>query len=448
MKISYKQWVDNLIPLKELLNPEELRRHRLFINVVVFTFFYAACYQPTNYIFDYTPAITSVYSTLLGLMLALFLLKKGIGFKIALHLYLGLIAFNCIYLIYNTGGIINSPYAPQWVAVPFILALLVGTRKIAVFYLIIAVAALAYFGISQIMGHVFPLIMNPEYILVFQVIAQIGFLITIYIIQLAFENTKRRAYDELYKMQGTLIQQEKMASLGTLTAGIAHEIKNPLNFVNNFSELSASLLDDIKVSDPTSQEAITMLRANLEKITHHGKRADDIVKSMLQHSRSSSGEKEKIDINKMCAEFVNLAMHGMKATTANFNGIINTQFDAHLPEIMGIKQDLNRVLLNLINNALYAIKDNSNGEVLITTSSQNHVVNISILDNGVGIKKEILPKLFEPFFTTKPSGEGTGLGLSISYDIVRLHGGDIVVDSEEGKFSQFTISLPLNGLLK
>jgi signal transduction histidine kinase len=264
-----------------------------------------------------------------------------------------------------------------------------------------------------------------------------------------------QAYDNLKATQQQLIQSEKMASLGELTAGIAHEIQNPLNFVNNFSEVSNELLEEMKneLAMGNGQSAMEIagdVKQNLEKIIHHGKRADAIVKGMLQHSRTSSGQKEPIDINALADEYLRLAYHGLRAKDKSFNAKIETYFDASIGKINIIPQDIARVLVNLINNGFYAVSEkkqqlNGNYEptVAVSTKKLNGKVEISVRDNGNGIPQKILDKIFQPFFTTKPTGQGTGLGLSLSYDIVKAHGGELEVASSEGKGTEFVIRLGL-----
>jgi len=261
--------------------------------------------------------------------------------------------------------------------------------------------------------------------------------------------------NELKSAQAQLIHSEKMASLGELTAGIAHEIKNPLNFVNNFSEVSRELLDEMQTelqnkNDEEVIELIEDLKQNLERINQHGKRADSIVKGMLLHSRGTSGEKMLTDINNLLDEYVNLAYHGMRAKDKSFNITMETEYDKSIEKINIVPQDLSRVFLNIINNACYAINDKSKNSgndfvptLKVCTKNIPGKVEIRIRDNGNGIPENIRNKLFNPFFTTKPTGEGTGLGLSLSYDIVtKVHGGDIRFESEEGKYTEFIISLP------
>jgi signal transduction histidine kinase len=260
---------------------------------------------------------------------------------------------------------------------------------------------------------------------------------------------------DLKQAQQQLVQSEKMASLGELTAGIAHEIQNPLNFVNNFSEVSNELLDEMitELEKNNKEDAIAIaddVKQNLEKILHHGKRADGIVKGMLQHSRSSSGQKEPTDINVLTDEYLRLAYHGLRAKDKSFNAKFETEFDFSIEKINVIPQEIGRVILNLINNAFYAVterkKQSENGyepTVKICTKKLNDRIEIKVKDNGNGIPQKVLDKIFQPFFTTKPTGQGTGLGLSLSYDIVKAHGGELKVETKEGEFAEFNLILPV-----
>ena len=272
--------------------------------------------------------------------------------------------------------------------------------------------------------------------------------------QLQDKNTElSNKMESLRRLQNQLIVSEKMASLGQLTAGIAHEIQNPLNFVNNFSELSVELLQELEVTatDSEKKSILDDIKQNLEKIVSHGKRADSIVKGMLQNSRKASPEKIPTDINKLVEEFFVLAYHGMRAKDPGFNCILEKLLEPGLPLVPVIPQDVSRVILNIFNNSFYAVDErgkiedkNYKPKVSISTRRMNGNIIIKIHDNGKGIPSEIREKIFNPFFTTKPSGEGTGLGLSISYDIiVNGHNGQLFVDSVPGEFSEFTITLPI-----
>ena len=269
----------------------------------------------------------------------------------------------------------------------------------------------------------------------------------------------------LKSTQLQLVQKEKMASLGELTAGIAHEIQNPLNFVNNFSEVNNELLIEMKdaiekenISEEGKQniegivEAVTQ---NLDKIKHHGKRADDIVKGMLLHSRNTSGEKEPVNVNLIASEYFRLSYHGLRAKDKSFNATMETNFDESIGKLHVNPQEIGRVLLNLFNNAFYAVTEKKKHEVslglqnyepkvTVTTKKLADRIEIIVRDNGMGIPAKILDKIFIPFFTTKPSGQGTGLGLSLSYDIItKGHGGEMKAETEEGKFTEFIIKLPM-----
>jgi signal transduction histidine kinase/ligand-binding sensor domain-containing protein len=282
-----------------------------------------------------------------------------------------------------------------------------------------------------------------------------------------------QSLENLRSTQSQLIHSEKMASLGQLTAGIAHEIQNPLNFVNNFSEVNKELLEELKdeLAEGSKQYAVGNMQSGMEKlklaeeiandvigneqkINHHGKRADAIVKGMLQHSRTSTGQKELTDINKLADEYLRLSYHGLRAKDKSFNADFKTEFDPNLPKINVIPQDIGRVLLNLVNNAFYACAERSklfqSSElwksyqplVTVSTVKLNDKLQISVKDNGPGIPPEIVDKIFQPFFTTKPTGQGTGLGLSLAYDIVKAHGGEIKVESKEEEGSEFIIQIP------
>jgi signal transduction histidine kinase len=262
-------------------------------------------------------------------------------------------------------------------------------------------------------------------------------------------------HEQLKVMQDQLIHSEKMASLGQLTAGIAHEIQNPLNFVNNFSEVSTELLNELEMSVHNEEQKATIgnLRRNLQKITQHGKRADSIIKGMLLHSRNGSHEKQLSDLNQMADEFLHLAYHGMRTKTPGFTCEIEAFLAPDLPRASVVPQDFSRVLLNLFSNAFYAVSEKKKTSsdpsymprVTVATRSEGNKIYVSVTDNGNGIPPEVTEKIFNPFFTTKPPGEGTGLGLSISYDIVTIgHQGEFSVETREGEFTRFTVTLPAN----
>lgn len=263
-----------------------------------------------------------------------------------------------------------------------------------------------------------------------------------------------RALADLKATQSQLIQSEKMASLGELTAGIAHEIQNPLNFINNFSELNSELIVEMRTAiDQGDMEEVnhilTDITTNEQKINHHGKRADAIVKGMLQHSRSAGGVKEPVDVNELADEYLRLSYHGLRAKDKSFNASLKTDFDPAMGKVQMVPEDMGRVLLNLINNAFYTVAEKKKlhpsgyePTVEVITKRLPKTVRFVVKDNGNGIPLKVQEKIFQPFFTTKPTGQGTGLGLSLSYDIVKAHGGNITVNSREGDGTEFVIEIP------
>jgi signal transduction histidine kinase len=268
--------------------------------------------------------------------------------------------------------------------------------------------------------------------------------------------------NELQATQKQLIQSEKMASLGELTAGIAHEIQNPLNFVNNFSDVNTELIEELKneLKEGNTEEVIAIandIKANEEKINHHGKRADAIVKGMLQHSRNTGNVKELTDIKMLADEYFRLAYHGLRAKDKSFNATLKTEYDetlsadnAGIGKINIIPQDIGRVILNVITNAFYTVNEKKKLQgdayeptVFLFTKKTGDMVEISVKDNGNGIPQKVVDKIFQPFFTTKPTGQGTGLGLSLAYDIVKAHGGELKVETTQNEGSTFVIQLPI-----
>jgi two-component system NtrC family sensor kinase len=268
----------------------------------------------------------------------------------------------------------------------------------------------------------------------------------------------QKTLENLESTQAQLIQSEKMASLGELTAGIAHEIQNPLNFINNFSEVNKELIEELKTeklktkserNDLLEMEILNNLINNEDKISHHGQRADAIVKGMLQHSRTNAGQKEATDVNALADEYLRLAYHGLRAKDNSFNASIVTDFDPLVGKINMVSQDIGRVLLNLYNNAFYAVNEKKKGQqgkyeptISVATKRMGGRLLILVRDNGNGIPQRVRDKIFQPFFTTKPAGQGTGLGLSLSYDVVKAHGGEIKLDTREGEYTEFVVQIP------
>jgi signal transduction histidine kinase len=270
----------------------------------------------------------------------------------------------------------------------------------------------------------------------------------------------KQSLEDLKATQSQLVQREKMASLGELTAGIAHEIQNPLNFVNNFSDVNAELIEELKeqLATGNGQEAMMIandIKENEQKINHHGKRADAIVKGMLEHSRTNTGKKELTDINGLAGEYLRLSYQGLRAKDKSFNADFKTEFDESIGKVEVVPHDIGRVLLNLINNAFYAVNEkkrqlNGTFEPVVSVSTKRVAdkVEITVKDNGIGVPQKVVDKIFQPFFTTKPTGQGTGLGLSLSYDIIKAHGGELKVESKEGEGAEFIIQLPVSQNIK
>lgn len=297
-----------------------------------------------------------------------------------------------------------------------------------------------------------------------QLLLVAGLAVFLFVAAILYRNNKQKqkanlilesTLGHLKSTQSQLVHAEKMASLGELTAGIAHEIQNPLNFVNNFSEVNSELItelvDEIDKGNTSEVKLIAAdIRKNSEKIKHHGKRADAIVKGMLQHSRSSSDKKEPTNINALAEEYLRLAYHGLRAKDKSFNAQMTTAFDETIGNVNLVQQDFGRVILNLITNAFYAVNERKKLQeegyvpaVSVITRRLGGTIDLVVKDNGIGIPHKVLDKIFQPFFTTKPAGQGTGLGLSLSYDIVKAHGGDIKVDTKEKEGTAFIITLPV-----
>ena len=357
-----------------------------------------------------------------------------------------------------TGAIVPLGF---WLVYPFAVADFIGMAIFAPYVVLIP-----YIGLAVFLGHSYGLTnqsLRQKMIEVEQLSDEKEKLLSEQNVMLEKQVMERttelnKSLDTLRSTQSQLIQSEKMASLGELTAGIAHEIQNPLNFVNNFSEVNKELLSEMKdeIENGNLEEAKLLAGTiidNQEKINHHGKRADAIVKSMLQHSRSSSGTKEPTDINALCDEYLRLSYHGLRAKDKTFNAKFETNFDSTLEKINVIPQDIGRVILNLITNAFYAVAekekklahDNYEPTVTVITKKLNaSKIEIIIKDNGDGIPNSVKDKIFQPFFTTKPTGQGTGLGLSLSYDIVtKGHGGELKVESKEGGGTELITILPI-----
>ena len=394
-------------------------------------------------------------------ILLLYLYKNGLSKAVAAHLFLSQHAVSFIIQAYFQGGLM-APAPAAFFLLPAVSMLILG-KKSAIWWVGISVLMTTIFLIYESSIGPLPIGYNQEKQRMFFYSSLVGTNVTIFFILLVYENSKNRALESVQKKnadlistQSQLIQAEKMASLGELTAGIAHEIQNPLNFVNNFSEVNTELIDEMQLEmdkgNIEDAKAISNdIKENELKINHHGKRADAIVKGMLLHSRSNSGIKEPSDINALADEYLRLAYHGLRAKDKSFNANLKTDFDESIGKIDIIPQDLGRVVLNLINNAFYAVSEKKQlpddtylPTVTLSTKSLNGKIEIKVADNGNGIPQKVLDKIYQPFFTTKPSGQGTGLGLSMSYEIVtKGHGGELKVETKEGAGTTFTIVLPV-----
>ena len=424
-----------------------------------------------------------------GCLSLLFLIKHQKTGKIfATHVYAFLGLSGMILQAWYQGGLVSAAIA-SFFLVPAITMLLAGKKMATIWFGIVVLSMIGYF-IYEYQNGPLPPHYKEEDKLSYYLSATLSTTTFIFLILLAYETAKNKAIERLHQKnldltlaQAQLIQSEKMASLGELTAGIAHEIQNPLNFVNNFSEVSSELVDDLteelEMGGIEQAKAISSdLKANLYKITNHGKRASSIVRGMLEHSRSSSGKKEWTDINALASEYLRLAYHCLRAQDKGFDAEFQTDFDPNLPKIEVIPQDIGRVLLNLINNAFQACAERSRKEkaeqsavgnrqsandsnskpasadkLAEGTGAYHPMVKvkteltadgrllIAVSDNGPGISDDIKDKIFQPFFTTKPTGKGTGLGLSLAYDIITSNNGQLKVDSAAGEGSTFTIVL-------
>lgn len=452
-------------PLNKL--DSDFRQSKILIGVILISILsnlggaYNAFSMKMNWV-AYLVIFNAIFSILL-----LFIYKMGISRRIVGNIFVLQFELSFIGQAWFQGGLI-SPATAAFFLVPATAMLLIGKRDAVVWVLLSCLAILAiYFYQLEYGGPAveLPLIAQLQLF----AFSYIAINVAVFFILLIYENGKNKAIEELDKQhkelkltQNQLIQSEKMASLGELTAGIAHEIQNPLNFVNNFSEVSIELINEmnenINNGDLEEVKSISQsIQTNLEKIVFHGSRADSIVKGMLLHSRTSSGQRQPTDLNLLIDEYLRLAFHGMRSRDNKFNCVFLTEYDDLISQINVIPQEIGRVFLNMFNNSFYSIQEklkqslgmqpahDFTPEIKITTKNDGEFVVIQIVDNGMGIPNDIRQKVFQPFFTTKPPGEGTGLGLSLSYEIIKnTHNGDLSVDSKEGEFTSFTIRLPIN----
>lgn len=454
------------IALRNFFIPEEHKANASRqLHVLIYFYILTACFT-TSFVLFYIlikceEGMVSLGLTTLLLFTGLILIKKGMNLTLLSHFFLFSGAIIGITITtYITGGL-YSPVMPWFVGIPIASLLLFDSMKDMIIWIAIAFIGVCSFILLALMKVNIAHNYNLEWKEWHFGISYIGLTMIIFFLSFVFKRFIIDKINQLQVAQIQLIQSEKLASLGELTAGIAHEIQNPLNFVNNFSEISVDLIQDlqeeIEKSDPDKEyisELFLDLSQNQVKIHHHGTRASNIVASMLQHSRTSTDTKEYVDLNKFVGEFLRLSYHGLRANDKSFNAEYKLISDPNLSKIFINSQDFGRVLLNLINNAFYAVnerKKNSNDAenpynptVVLTTEMLHNRIIVKIKDNGVGIPENIKTKIFQPFFTTKPTGQGTGLGLSLSYDIITNgHAGTLNVVSQEGEYTEFIITLPL-----
>ena len=448
------------------LDSEEFNRRIIAVQLGFFTAISGVIYQ-LIYVWLGFPGMTAISLTYVVLfLLALAYLALTKNFNVYKYLQLGLILLLPLANHLYAGGFSESSVVILASFITPVIALTFVSRRAArlFFYLYIVVVLVG--GVWELFI-VPPVSQLPHFVVSFfftsnliTIAGIIYFLIDGFLKkQEELRRELRQSLDALRTTQTQLIHAEKMASLGELTAGIAHEIQNPLNFVNNFSEVSTELVDELadeqQKPDRTPEleaELLTDLRQNLQKITYHGQRASSIVRNMLEHSRMSTGQREPTDLNALANEYLRLAYHGLRAKNKTFNCELAMEPDPELGLVRLIPQDIGRVLLNLFNNAFYALQKRQKTAadvgyqptVSVRIQRVDSKVILAVRDNGVGMPEDVKAKIFQPFFTTKPTGEGTGLGLSLSYEIVtKGHGGTLDVSSTEGEGTQFTISLPL-----
>ncbi len=449
----FDKLIEFFIPKGSATSGDELRSDKIFVAVLLISAL--SNLLGINLAWEIDATINGYLLLINGIinLVILIAFRLGLAKSTATVLFITQFAFSFPIQAYLQGGL-ASPAAAALFLLPAIAMLILGKRA-AIFWMVVsALLSLGLFIFELYYGEPIPQY-NLDKKQLFYFSSILGTNFTIFIILLVYELGKSKVLreiqlknNELVNTQKQLIQQEKLASLGQLTAGIAHEIKNPLNFILNFTEVNKELLEEFKENlkngdTADNEDLLKDIENNLQKIQEHGARADSIVKSMLGHSRSGSGEKFPTDINALAEEFLRLSYHGLRAKDKFFNAEISTNFDPNLPPVNIIPQDIGRVLLNLINNAFQACatEEIENPKVTVTTKDAEEWIQIAVSDNGPGIPEAIKDKIFQPFFTTKPTGQGTGLGLSLSYDIIKAHGGELKVESQEKVGTTFFVYL-------
>ncbi|HEU4718719.1 MAG TPA: HAMP domain-containing sensor histidine kinase [Bacteroidia bacterium] len=457
-----KKFTGNLhtffIPEKYRSDEETFRKCKVFINTTLITTIFAIFFLGNAVLFHMPMATIAMICCSVLFFSFAWMLRAGVPFRVCTNAYIALGVIATAWDTYWAGGL-NSIHTP-WFVFPAIGTLLIGTIRESRFWLVVSLAILGAFGVGALRGYPFPNELGPDYYSWMQLSAYAGLIVILFIVVLVVENAYQKslhrreaALESLRKSQVQLIHQEKMASLGQLIAGIAHEIQNPLNFVNNFSFVSKDMLDDLREAKTEEErnDLIRLLSENLDRIEQHGKRADGIVKRMLMHSRTQPGERQETDINRLCDEAIALAFQNARVNNPDFKSAIEKNYSEQPVVVNAVPQEISRVILNLLDNAFYSVNRKrmekaAAGEayqpsVSVTTAAGNKSVSFAIRDNGDGVAPGILGNIFQPFFTTKPAKEGTGLGLSICYDIVKAHGGEIRAESTEHEGTTMTVTL-------
>jgi signal transduction histidine kinase len=475
--------IDTFIPEEYKKSGETWRKARLAVGTYTIITIYSFTYSVINFGVEFWGGFYSQFPLFVITSLCLFLYKKNVQPIIVAFIFFTEAIISISTAIYYSGGF-NSFVLP-WLATTPIVALLVSGKKMGAYTLVAQSIMLCIFTYLEYTGVQTSELQTSEIPLILVFSGYLGLIILFFVIGVIFENGKSTAMDmlkdkndelqnaftQLKNTQGQLVQQEKLASLGQLTAGISHELKNPLNFVNNFSELSIELVDEARQelrqasadggkesegndADTSGEPSFILdilddIESNLKTIHKHGSRADSIIKSMLQHSRGSGVIMEPTKLNPLLKEFVNLSFHGMRAGDQPIEVDIEFDLDPSIGEVPIIAEDFSRVMVNLCNNAFDAMREkvrkNNNGtyipKLFIRTVEKDQIINIVVEDNGVGIPENLRKKILQPFFTTKKGTEGTGLGLYITSDIIKAHGGLLHIQSEENKFTRFIIEL-------
>lgn len=468
---AFKKFIERFIPPNFTGDGLELSKHKLFIGTCFITALFAFFYGIMSFFIHYELGYTLMASAVVIFIIMPLFLKLGIGLTLLSNILIAIIGIIYMALTCTSGGISKGPM-DHWVLLLPMLALMLLDLKQALIWLGACIGISIAFFYVDFAGIKLPAHYESYFFDMFNMLSFIGIIVILFIVNNIFatakfdalkslDNKNHELNDTLTKLRATqdsLIESEKLASLGQLTAGIAHEIRNPLNFVTNFSTLSEEMIQEAKKekNERVRMETMDDIAKNLQKISLHSKRAENIVRGMLQHSFKGKMEKELSDINLICHDVSNFAYHAIHSTIPGFKCKLNRNFGSDLPLINVVQNEISRVILNLLNNSFFALHEkrltiaaeedtNFTPEITITTLRAGHFIEIAVKDNGDGISDTIKDKIFTPFFTTKSFGEGTGLGLSISYGIItKGHGGTLSMSSQKHQGTTFTILLPIS----